>query len=252
MKFRLLLSGHGAPAWNMALDEALLECAGDIPTLRLYRWRPEALSLGRFQPLAELDHLPREIVRVRRVTGGGALHHREDEVTYSIIAPYELFSGKRAGPRAAYFAVHAALARGLESLGVRFPPTALGGEAARGHESLCYDLATEFDLKTSGKKLVGSAQRRRGHAFLQHGSVPVSPDPFARGATSLEEAVGRRPRPDEVAAAIRDGITRALEADLVPGALHDDERALAATLERERYGAASWTRLDPSPRDATR
>jgi lipoate-protein ligase A len=248
-RWRLIEDGPLAPARNMAVDEALLErfAPGDAPVLRLYRWRPAALSLGRFQPLASLAHLPAEIARVRRLTGGGAIYHREDEVTYAIVAPYELFSGKRAGPRAAYFAVHAAIARGLESLGLRLPAGALGGEPARGHESLCYDLATEFDLKAAGGKLVGSAQRRRGHAFLQHGSVPLSPDPFAHGATSLEQALGRRPEPAEVAAAIRAGIAGELGAELAPCALADPESALADDLERERYASGAWTAgSDPS------
>src|SRR4051794_912579 len=108
----------------MAVDEALLEARAedDPPILRLYRWAPAALSLGRFQRAREVE-VPPGATLVRRITGGSAIHHREDEVTYAVVAPYALFG--RRDPRAAYEAVHAALARALERLGIALAPRAL-------------------------------------------------------------------------------------------------------------------------------
>ena len=51
--WRLIISSPAPGAWNMAVDEALLENAyknPDIPTLRLYSWNPYAVSLGHAQP----------------------------------------------------------------------------------------------------------------------------------------------------------------------------------------------------------
>ena len=47
-RWRLLLDGPAAGAWNMGVDEALLAsaAAGGLPTLRLYTWRGPWLSLG--------------------------------------------------------------------------------------------------------------------------------------------------------------------------------------------------------------
>ena len=48
-------------AWNMAIDEAVLEASGSgkvSPTLRLYAWEPPCLSLGYAQPYTDID-LPR-------------------------------------------------------------------------------------------------------------------------------------------------------------------------------------------------
>ncbi len=50
-------------AWNMALDEAIMDAvaAGEaLPTLRFYAWEPPCLSLGKRQPLdgVDLDALP--------------------------------------------------------------------------------------------------------------------------------------------------------------------------------------------------
>lgn len=235
----MLRTGPGDPAWNMALDEALLEAQrpGDAPVLRLYRWSPAALSLGRFQPAADVP-VPPGATLVRRITGGSAIHHRTDEVTYSVVAPYALF-GER-DPRAAYHAVHGAVALALERLGV--PLGARGAGAGRaGLTGMCFANATDYDLVARGKKLMGSAQRRRGRAFLQHGSLPVSRDPAVPGAVSLSELL---PGPPPAAEVIEEAIVAAFRERFGP-AIDDTPRQmeleLAETLRARRYGCPAWT-----------
>ena len=78
---------------NMAIDEAIcrLRSKQKSPnTMRLYRWKPSAVSIGYFQILEEevdIDACKRLGVDiVRRMTGGGAVYHSyEGEVTYSVI-----------------------------------------------------------------------------------------------------------------------------------------------------------------------
>ncbi len=89
--WRLLITPPAHGAWNMAVDEAILEAMGSgksLPTLRLYAWEPACLSLGYAQPLTDVD-MPRLQARgwemVRRPTGGRAVLHT-DELTYSVIA----------------------------------------------------------------------------------------------------------------------------------------------------------------------
>ncbi|MCC7425164.1 MAG: hypothetical protein IT428_33255, partial [Planctomycetaceae bacterium] len=77
-------------AWNMAIDEALLETAVDAEqcTLRFYRWSEPTVSLGYFQKPEEAaaDPLLAGLPIVPRLSGGGAiLHHHE--WTYSIALP---------------------------------------------------------------------------------------------------------------------------------------------------------------------
>src|SRR5437870_13499326 len=105
-------------AENMAIDAALLDRAngGGLSFLRLYRFAPPCLSLGRNEPAARYDHT--EIARrgldvVRRPTGGRAVWH-EHEVTYAVAAPIATFGGLRAG----YRAIHARLVAALRRLGV--------------------------------------------------------------------------------------------------------------------------------------
>ena len=53
--FHLLLDPPAAGAWNMAVDETLLEAAAAEGqcTLRFYQWAEPTLSLGYFQAYAD-------------------------------------------------------------------------------------------------------------------------------------------------------------------------------------------------------
>jgi lipoate-protein ligase A len=108
----------------------------------------------------------------------------------------------------------------------------------------CYDHATDYDLVVDGRKLVGSAQRRRRQAFLQHGSIPLSADPGARAATHLGDVLASPPEPARVARALRRAFVAA-GARFESQALRPDERALAERLERERYADPAWTAAVP-------
>ena len=90
--WRLIIDSPAHGAWNMAVDEAILEQTGrgeSPPTLRLYDWQPACLSLGYAQPFADVDVdrlKERGWELVRRPTGGRAILH-VDELTYSVSAP---------------------------------------------------------------------------------------------------------------------------------------------------------------------
>ena len=86
-----LIRHHGkSGAWNMAVDEAVLEAVGAgqaLPTLRFYTWDPPCLSLGYAQPVEDADQQALADFGwgiVRRPTGGRAILHT-DEITYSVI-----------------------------------------------------------------------------------------------------------------------------------------------------------------------
>ncbi|RLC86950.1 MAG: hypothetical protein DRI79_09275, partial [Chloroflexi bacterium] len=167
----------------MAVDEAILRAvaAGLVPpTLRLYAWEPPCLSLGRAQPLADVD---REAVQaagfnlVRRPTGGRAILH-VDELTYSVVAP-------QGEPRVtggiveSYRRLSAGLVHGLERLGMaglvadrRAPPSPTG----RGGTGVCFEVPSDYEITAGGRKLVGSAQMRAQSVVLQHGAVPLHGD----------------------------------------------------------------------------
>ncbi len=52
-KIRVLETGYNPATLNMAIDEALIEDIGESPVLRIYGWRPAAISVGYFQSIKE-------------------------------------------------------------------------------------------------------------------------------------------------------------------------------------------------------
>ncbi len=214
--FHLSLDAAGrSGAENMAIDAALLDRADgtDASFLRLYRFDPPCLSLGRNEPAAHYDHT--EIARrgldvVRRPTGGRAVWH-EHEVTYAVAAPVAAFGSLRN----AYHAIHERIAAALRSLGAdatlaphQPPPSGRVDLPAS-----CFTTPVGGEVLVAGRKLVGSAQVRKRGAFLQHGSIlldgsqeivaAVSRMPHvASAATTLSAELGRRVTWDEVVEAI--------------------------------------------------
>ena len=167
-EWRLLKTGAGTAYWNMAVDEAMLiaRAEGRCPnTVRLYTWRPSAVSIGFFQSLereVDVEECRRMGVDVvRRITGGGAVFHDEHgEVTYSIVVPEEYL--KRSFPHSSiqesYELLCKGVLEGLKELGVsaEFKPV--------------------NDILVSGRKISGSAQTRRRGVILQHGTLLLKSD----------------------------------------------------------------------------
>lgn len=278
-------TGPAEAAWNMAVDEAITIRHRDglvPPTLRFYGWEPAAVSIGYFQDLER--SIDREACRrsgvrwVRRITGGRAVfHHRE--VTYSLIAAEYLLPKSVS---AAYLLVTQGLIRGLSRLGVACElgtggPAGRGaaarGVAARGvagpaagksGSAACFDSALRHEVSAGGRKLVGSAQARRGGVVLQHGSLPLSADPgrfcrllrfpgdsgeddrgalrekLAGRATSLAEVLGGEPDPVLVRAALAEGLAEALGVRFVRGELSSGERETAGRLAEDKYATEDW------------
>lgn len=210
--WRLLRETHTGPAEHMALDEALLVLGDGDPeavAVRLYTWRPAGFSYGFFQKLAQVPEardprLPEDAVRVRRLTGGGAIVHGPGELTFSIAASAEhpLYRGSI---EASYERVHDALGAALAELGLaserRGDRTLASEQPGSG---LCFHVSAAVDLvwpRADGQwaKGVGSAQRRSGGRVLHHGSIKCSAEPSEPGVASLAEA-GLHLSPDELAA----------------------------------------------------
>lgn len=145
------------------------------PFLRFYRWKPITLSIGRNQNINEinLDECKKnKIDIVKRPTGGKAVLH-EGEITYSFIG------GKRHGLPDnifdSYIEISKAIIKGLESL-TNNNLFSIGDQPVNEYtnNSFCFSTSIVTDINYQGKKLVGSAQLRRGDNFLQHGSILVN------------------------------------------------------------------------------
>ncbi len=163
-------------AWNMAVDEFLLKRAeneGGAPVLRLYSFRPPAITIGYHQDAERaIDMAAAAADRldvVRRITGGRALLH-DGELTYSVTAPLGPPFGK--GLADTFLAIAGVIVSALRCAGV----TAETGGARHGSgesamSSPCLVSTSRHEITAGGKKISGSAQRRTGRAFIQHGSI---------------------------------------------------------------------------------
>jgi lipoate-protein ligase A len=235
---------------NMAVDEAILICRskGESPnTLRLYSWEPSAVSIGFFQSLqdeVDIEACRKEGVDiVRRITGGGAVYHdSEGEVTYSLIVA----EGDHNIPKdilSSYRIICSGIVKGLELLGVKatFQPV--------------------NDILVNGRKISGNAQTRRMGVILQHGTVLVDADlnrmfrllkvsdekirdkmikSAEERVTTIRRELSSKPSLQEVASKIKMGFEQALNLNLTPGRLTEEEFRLATKLKREKYSSLEW------------
>ena len=181
-KWRLLRTPPAQGAWNMAVDEAILEFTGIgavPPTLRLYGWSPPCLSIGYAQPIGDVFLLGLEQRGwniVRRPTGGRAILHT-DELTYSI-------SGSNNEPQLtgsvleSYQQLSLALLEALRLLGIEadIPKESARLDSKTKQNPVCFEVPSNYEITVGGRKLIGSAQARRKSGVLQHGSLPISGD----------------------------------------------------------------------------
>jgi lipoate-protein ligase A len=240
---RLLIDPPAPGAWNMAVDEVLLETAAQSgrATLRFYRWSEPTLSLGYFQQYADrLEHpTSRQSAVVRRLTGGGAILH-DHELTYSLTAP----AGHPWVARRdrLYATIHTALIDALATLGilaVLCKPVA--PRPAKVEPLLCFQRRTLGDVLVGDTKVAGSAQRRRRGAVLQHGSVLLARSAAAPELDGLSELAGRLIRDEELAAAWLPPLRARLAANWQPDELSQPQRIRAHALKTGRYAVVSWT-----------
>jgi lipoate-protein ligase A len=244
----------------MALDEALLRSrlrGEGPPTVRFYAWAPPTVSLGYGQPLDGVDLAACArlgLGLVRRPTGGSALLHESPalEVTYSVVARDGDFPG--AGDLLeTYRVLGRGLAAGLARLGAPAEAVPIARARAGPTPAFCFARTGSYEIAVRGRKLVGSAQRRQGGGFLQHGTLlldaaperlrAVFPGPadLLAGVTTLAAVLGRPVGFDEAVAALAAGLAEVL-GPLVPGGLTDAEAALARRLVADKYGTEAWTR----------
>jgi lipoate-protein ligase A len=234
-KIRVLETGYNSAPWNMATDEALLECLGDTPTLRLYGWRPTAVSIGYFQSLEqEVDVTAcnkHGIDIVRRITGGGAVFH-DLELTYSFLT-----KSYHKSIMESYKVICDAIIIGLGKIGfsAKFSPI--------------------NDITINGKKVSGNAQTRKKNVLLQHGTILLDVDlekMFSvlkvpsekirdKAITDARQRITVLNKTfDETASALKVGFDEKFNARLVNDALNQQEQDMAKKLVKEKYATKQW------------
>ena len=227
----------------MAIDEAVSESVanGMQPTIRFWRWQPSAVSIGYFQSMHDEVNLDAckelGVDVVRRRTGGGAVYHDyHGEITYSVIAPEQMFPK---GIHESYNVICGWVISALKQLGIeaQFIPI--------------------NDIIVNGKKISGNAQTRRNGIMLQHGTILYDLD--VRKMFSLLK-VSQEKISDKMIKAVEDRVTRLIDFGNFSldelyqallkgftdgkvwefGKLTDDEAARTEELARARYRTEEW------------
>jgi len=242
-------------AWNMAVDEALMDSArSGQTTLRFYGWEPGCLSFGRNQTARDrydgAETARRGFDVVRRPTGGrSVLHHRE--LTYSVTAPAEIWGGLRE----AYARINRALAAGLREIGVDASVSSgkPGNPIPRPTVRACFRDPLPGEVTVRDRKLIGSAQWRERGALLQHGSLLIhndqavveelrigGPPPQEVPASGLAELLDPLPDPTDLATILATAFGLELGVPVEGQALDREELEVAEKL-RHRYEDDAWT-----------
>jgi lipoate-protein ligase A len=239
---------------NMAMDEAitLARSEGRVPnTIRLYKWKPPAVSIGYFLKINEVIDFTAcrqlGIDVVRRISGGGAVYHSENEVTYSVIVGQDDEVVSRDA-----IELYKKLSSGIASV-----PQRLGLDASfePGHPGICPNMTV------AGKKISGNAQARKKGVILQHGTLLLDCDlkvmakvlriPFSlidKKVTTIRRelekssyrGVEKTSNNSLVENTLRAGFQESLGVNLVSGNITQFENQQAEKL-REKYTSVEWT-----------
>jgi lipoate-protein ligase A len=235
-KIRTLETGFNPAVTNMAIDEALMETVGEVPILRIYGWRPAAVSIGYFQSMNEEVNFAkcREIGVdvVRRMTGGGAVLH-ECELTYSFISreyPKNIMES--------YRWICDAIVMSINRLGfdANFVPL--------------------NDIVIANKKVSGNAQTRRNGVLLQHGTILLGVDvnkmfsvlkvPSEKLRDKIIKDAKERVTSlagttfDDMATSLKTSFAAKFESKLITDALSTKEISRATWLANRKYSSKEW------------
>jgi lipoate-protein ligase A len=249
-EWRFLDTGLHHGFYNMALDEAIVTARSKklVPnTIRFYRWKPSAVSIGYFQSMEdEVDITAcneKGVDYVRRTTGGGTVYHDEEgELTYSITVTqdHRLISKNL---QKTYQILCSGLVQGLNLLGISAKFKRIN------------------DIIVGEKKISGNAQTRKMGVVLQHGTILRRVDPALmftllkvpskkirdkliktvdERVTSIERYLGTQVSFEELKNALKHGFEKAFEIKLVKEQPIDFEDSLTSELIVKKYSLKDW------------
>jgi lipoate-protein ligase A len=246
-------SGH----WNMAVDDYLFQSLASKPgtIVRFYGWKRPTVSLGysqKIQKVVDVDYCREQgIDIVRRMTGGKLVfHHRE--VTYSVCSSDTSVFTSKLGD--SYRLISEALMRGLQKMGLT-PSLSSPAPAHYTRGSLpCFSYPTRNEVEVGGRKIIGSAQKRVGETFIQHGSIPLEEDNELLKSLSflpreeenvrmisLSEATGGPVGFNGVVPLFVEGMEEYFHVGFELKSFSGREKAAIRDIEGKKYGNRGWT-----------
>ncbi len=220
IKLKVLDTGLKDAAWNIAMDQALLEYADKLgPFLRFLSFSPECVLVGYFQSVIQevrVEYCRKEGIDInRRITGGGAIYFDPSQLGWEIIGtkqdfPYNLRELSKIFGSAVSFA--------LKRIG------------------LSAEFRERNDIEVRGKKISGMGGVTLSDNFLFQGTllvedkiermlkslkVPIEKlkpreiDSVRERVTCIEHESGRVPNRDELKDILLSGIREYLGVSLV-------------------------------------
>jgi len=259
--WRLLRLETSDAFMNMAVDEAVLRARieGIVPnTLRFFRWKPSAVSVGRFQDLSNVVNIENckkhRVDIVRRISGGGAVYHDHDgEITYSVVVSLKDLGS--ADMISAYKLICNGLIEAIQLLGIE-------ADFSPGDSKQCPNITV------NGRKISGSAQSYKRGVLLQHGTLLVDADLMKmftflkvswtqscidivnvaqKKHTSIKQELGSGISLNEAYKALVGGFEKALNTEMREGKLTSYERSLAQKLCKEKFATDDWNLHGKAP-----
>lgn len=247
MKWRLIIDEADVYT-AMALDEALLISREENTapnTLRLYRILPHGVTIGYFQRVnhvLNLEYLRQnKIPYTRRITGGGAVYHDGNgEITYSVTADIKDIAED---VMESYKKICRGIVNALRILGIKAEYKPIN------------------DIIVNNKKISGSAQTRRKHALLQHGTLMYATNldilektlkpprekleshkakTIKDRLTTIEKELGYKPKPHEIMKALIQGFMEALDIEEVQKTKYTTKEQQLAKQLTQKYKDQKW------------
>ncbi len=250
LRWRLLPFSKNSASQNMAIDEAIFRLydKNQLNTIRLYGWKPSAVSIGKHQFIAEEVNI-NSVSKlgfncVRRISGGGAVFHDElGELTYSVVT--NLQSSNPNALERNYYRISNLLFHPIEKLGV----------------TLDYGQIHCPSVFSDGKKLSGNAQARHKNNVLQHGTILVKFRPkimysvlkarpgrtqesmiasVYQHITTLSERLKKDINPQNLAEYLVTDLTERKDSQFTIGELTAEEKRMASRLVTDKYESKDW------------
>ena len=267
--WRYLDTGFLSGYENMAIDEAIfLSCqqGKSLPTIRLYGWTPPAVSLGYFQKAENAINFEackrRGVDVVKRLSGGRAVLH-DKELTYSLICPEGTPPfGKTI--LETYKTISMCLISALKNLNLDVKwVTSKEKHSSFRHLNdktvSCFSSPSWYEITVEGKKICGSAQKRGGGVWMQHGAILLEhdvemlvevlksgkskqefTDEIFSSTTSINNHLGKKIDFYELKALVLKGFETNLGIILERGNLTSHECKLKNKLLEEKYLNKQW------------
>jgi lipoate-protein ligase A len=178
------------------------------------------------------------------------LHHKE--VTYSLCSSdTKIFSSSL---KESYRRISEALVIGLKKMGLnsnlagKTPALYIKGNLP------CFSFPAQDEIEISGRKIIGSAQKRMGSKFLQHGSIPLEKGSISLSAVSkigeeekklsfvsLSEALGKNVDYSWMIANLSEGFSEFFGISLNRKDFGVKEKEEILKIQQKKYENPSWT-----------